>query len=94
MSSIEPMYVISTGHLPRNARDDFSGLRQTHSVPVMPAFHREEGFIFHVDSVLQHDFPQYPALLAAARQAHLSNCPWLMFDRDADEVPGLKVYED
>jgi len=83
---IEPMLVLSTGHLTEATCKVW-----LHNAPFAVFAKGDYGWFVHVTDDEPDDLPSdLAACLAAARERA---CIWVMFDRDADVVSTLPVYD-
>lgn len=99
---IESMLVLSTGHLLKNTaatlNEEAEELPPFCNIEWGPAFHREEGWLFHVPPRTADGFLDMPLdapvdlrRVLAFAQEH--GCAWVLFDCDGAQIEGLPFKE-
>ena len=91
---VETMLVVSTAHM----TEDEATAIESGDHWCQPVLNREEGFMFVMgyltESVSSGDFLTLSeGFRGCIRRASDLGCDWLMFDRDADPIEDIKVYD-
>lgn len=96
LNQIESMLVINTGHLPEKEGSDQSsaGVSKALEQHQITGLVRAEGFVL---STHQHDNPAFneswPVTAHILARAYAAGLPWMMFDRDAEALDDLPLYD-
>ncbi|NKX37329.1 hypothetical protein HGG70_05195 [Rhodobacteraceae bacterium R_SAG4] len=87
--NIERILVLSTAHM----SEEESKLFEETQHMLIPAFKRDEGFIFHTSTVGICYDKLSPGWAQIYQIATERNCAWIMFDRDADVIDGIPTFD-
>jgi hypothetical protein len=82
---IEKVLALSTAHVRRETAGEIAG-----GAEWAPSWSRDEGWMFHVDTLLEGEAPA--DLRAAAALAREQGCVWLMLDMDGPIVDELEEH--
>lgn len=82
---IEKVLVLSTRHVRRETAGAVAS-----GAEWAPSWARDEGWMFHIDTLLENDVPA--DLRAAAELARRQDCVWLMLDIDGPIVNELEEH--
>ena len=90
--TVEQMALISTAHVPESEANSISaGLEDGSGSSI--GMVRDEGFLVHTGGDEDECADAYPQLAALRRHFAAMGYPWILFDRDADRVPGLAEFD-
>lgn len=90
-AQVESMLVVSTAHMTEEeGRAVTSGDHWA-----KPTFARDEGFMFHRDSLSQEgdSITLSAGFFGCIKRAHDLGCDWIMFDCDGDVIEDIPSYE-
>jgi len=87
--AISKMLTVSTAHLTQETADKLSD----ESLPMVSYPNEYGGFVYVPSNPLEHEDGLPHDIAAVFKLARRVRCEWIKFDRDADEVEGLKIYD-